>query len=281
MLYITKKRPAITTAQLQALASEQIERPAPEQAEPVHFEDGEAENAVEASNDESRMGGQSQEQELGGRPQGYAPTMANDQPGIQEYIVPEDSPVEDDATPADEQPVIQEFAPVEDTLANEVKHTNDEEPALQEFAPYGQMLSTEERNEDGEEPLLQEYLNVAVKVSPEDDAPAGAGDAALREYFAPAEVPGIEGGDDESPDLEHAEEAEEAGESSGQVDAVVEEDAPAREEPVAGASMPTFQWEWQKLPEAVTLEGQAEAQEDEPKRRPHFIWRLLANVWRR
>ncbi|HLH60273.1 MAG TPA: hypothetical protein VKV20_01210 [Ktedonobacteraceae bacterium] len=275
LLDITQKRPAITPAQLQTLAAEHIE---PEQVEQVGSGDANTEEADETLDSESGVEEQPSGEGMGGRPQGYGLTRA-EEPDMQEYIVLETAPGEEDlSTPGEEQPALQEFAPVQEMLSSEHTNTESKEPALQEFAHDEETISIEDRREEGGEPLIQEFPTVTDPLSAEEVTRPNVREAEIREYSTPAEVAVVEEGDDESHAPERPEYQEE---SSGPVDTLVTGDVAGREEPAAAMSMPASQWEWQKPPEATTIEGPVEAQEDEPKPRSHFIWRLLAKIWGR
>ena len=261
LLEVTLKRPAFMLVELQERSSEDIE---PAQSEQILPENGEAGASEEKPDNED----------------GSAPTdTQHEQPDIHEYIAPEVAPAEEgDSILTDEQPALQEFAPVEETHPDEGIDAGSGEPPLQEFAPAGEMLAAEDRDAGSEEPTIQEFTAVAEPPPSQEDTHSATEEAVIREYISPAEVPDVEEAVDESSDIE---EPEEYGESNGHGDGVIAEQAVAMEEPAATPHEPFARWEWTALPQVSTSESQADDQAGEPRRRPNFVWRLLAKIWGR
>jgi hypothetical protein len=311
-LEITVKRPAITPAQLQSLASEYAARPA--RTEQVLSETGEsvAFQAEPGSDEDGNISTASEHDLL----------------GTQEYITPEVAPSEEDSsTTLDEQPVMQEFPSINKTIPIEDRNDDGGEPALQEFAPAGETLPAEDREADdtepplqefapagetppvedgetgneepplqefappeeihpfeddgeaGEESVIQELITTTESTPAEEEAHSDAEETVIPEHDVPQELPIKEGNDRAEADLEQAEEPvkyEEAREDGNEVipvQAVTTEESPAPPQP----SVP--QWEWTAPPETNSTESQTVTQENEPERRSNFLWRLLAKIW--
>jgi hypothetical protein len=289
-LEITVKRPAITPAELQKLASKyatpaaSMEQVLSETGESVAFQ-------AEPGSDEDGN---------------ISTPVEHDLPGAQEYITPEGaSSEEDSSSTTDEQPVMQEFTSSDESFPLKDREIDGGEPALQEFAPAGETLPAEDREADGEEhslqefaasaetsltedreagseePVMQEFISIAEPVPAEEEAHSDAEETAIPEHDVPQELPIKEGNDSTEADLEQAEEPvkyEEAREDGNEVipvQAVTTEESPATPQP------PVPQWEWMAVPETNSSESRAATQENEPERRSNFLWRLLAKIWGR
>ncbi|HET9790962.1 MAG TPA: hypothetical protein VFR08_06645, partial [Candidatus Angelobacter sp.] len=230
--------------------------------------------------------------------------VEHEQPATQEYIAPEVAPSEEESsTLTHEQPAIQEFASGEESCPTAGIDANSGELPLQEFVPEREnqpaagtdadndkhflpefvpaeeTSQTENVDVESEEPPLQEFAP-AQEIFPAEDRVAGDEEPPLQEFTAPTlpiitvvENVGAAPVGDESEETE----ADEA--SDGHEDTVSTANAVGTGEPAATGPNPPlqFQWEWMAPPDTNSSENQ----EDQPKRRSNFLWRLLAKIWGR
>jgi len=238
--------------------------------------------------------------------------MEQEQPATQEYIAPEVAPWEEESsTLTHEQPVMQEFASADESFRTESIEASSEEPPLHEFAPPEEILPAEDRGAGNEEPALQEFAAPSLPMaSTKGDTTvtgepliaeadvnqvasaqnSGGGDAMIHEeppftgkdaqdHITYDEVPTVVENVSAASAGNEAEETVEDEASDGHKDTVSTANAVGTGEPAATGPNPPlqFQWDWMTPPDTNSSENQ----EDQPKRRSNFLWRLLAKIWGR